>query len=868
MWGVIGVDDAGGSVAWVSPSVEAVLGYRPDELLDGPALDLVHPDDAVELAAAVHGLADRASTPPLVVRCRHRDGDWRHVELVLTNRVLDPDVEGFLVNAREVGARVEAEAAASSPALFREAADQAHVMMWMSDAGGDVVFRNRRWYELTGRTPDEELGAGWLDGLHPDDRARAAAGARERVGRPEPSELDYRLRVCDGSYRQVADVGVPRYDADGRFAGHVGTVIDVTEGLRGDAAIRRLERRSRALVDNSQDLLSIYDDTGRFVYASPSHERVVGYAPEELLGRQAIELIHPAEREDVAAAFAGQILEHRPPVPVEHRIRHRDGSWRWIESIAVNLLDDPAIGGVLVDGRDVTDRRRAELVAAEQARILEGVARGVPLTTTLDAVARLVEGWIDDARAVVALTDDRRVVHVAAAPSLPSRCVEAFEGLAIPEDRPGLAEAPVRYTINPASELGATLAEHGFASWWGIPVGDAGGGRHLGVVLALRSDEAEPEPRDRRLLEMATSLAVVAIERDRSAARLAHQAQHDALTGLPNREQLLDRLRLIGRNERRGGSDVAVMFLDLDRLKVLNDSVGHDAGDRLLVSMGQRLAQALRPGDLVARFGGDEFVIVCEQLTGPDDAVALAERLLAVAREPFEVEDVEVVVTASIGIAIAHGRPPEALLRDADAAMYRAKERGRDRAELFDVRLREDVVARLDTERELRHALDHDGLVIHYQPVVNLATGALAGFEALLRWEHPHRGLLVPAEFVTVAEESGLMRPIGEWAREQVCHTASVWHQEHPDWGPFVTSVNLSAADLADPHLATTIAKTVLDSDLDPALLSFEVTEQVVLRDTASTRALFHQLRELGVRLALDEFGAGSSPLVHLKQLP
>ena len=870
-WGIFGVGDAHGRVLWVSPSVEAVLGYRPEELVGSRGSDLVHPDDLERVTGAYSALVERGTTPrPFTVRCQHRSTEWRHLELVFTNRLDDPAVGGVVVNARDVTDRVQAEAAASSPALFRQVADSAPVMMWMTDTSGGVVFFNQRWYELTGRGAEQELGHGWHAGLHPDDRERVASALRDRFGNREPYEIDYRVRTADGSYRRVVDVGVPRYDVEGRFAGHVGTVIDMTDRIEAEAARRLSESRFRALVQNSHDLVSIYDDQGRFVFASPSHSRVLGYAPEELLGQPAIDLLHPSEREAVAQSFAEQLLITGIPVPVEHRIRHRDGSWRWIEAVAILLTHEPGIGGILVNARDVTDRRRAEQLGADEARLLEGIARGAPLSTTLDAVAAFVERWIDDAKAVVAIADDDRVLHVAAAPNLDAACVDALEGFSIPADFGSVPDVVLRRAIEPRGPEwpSTTLAEHGFASWWGIPVGDAGHGLHLGAVLALRSDQVEPASNDRRLLEVAASVTAIAVEQDRSQARLAYQARHDALTGLPNREQALERLRRMGRHERHGGSDVAVMFLDLDRLKVLNDSIGHDAGDRLLVSMGHRLAAALRPGDLAARFGGDEFVVVCEQLAGVDDALALADRLLQVAREPYELDGTEVVVTVSIGIAMADGRPPEALLRDADAAMYRAKEKGRDRVEVFDTQLREEVVARLDTERELRHALEHGGLVLHYQPVVSLQDGAFAGFEALLRWEHPQRGLLTPDDFLTVAEESGLMRPIGEWVRGQVFATTAGWHRQHPEWGRFVTSTNVSAAELSDPQLATTIAKAVLDSDLDPSLLSFEITERLLVQDAEAARSLFAELRELGVLLALDDFGTGYSPLVHLKEFP
>ena len=640
-----------------------------------------------------------------------------------------------------------------------------------------------------------------------------------------------------------------------------------------DAAFPRAFADAAAvMIHHSFDMVSIYDANANFAFASPSHERVLGYTPDELIGTSPVDLLHPEEREIVAQAFAEQLLVTGEPAPVEHRIRHRDGSWVWVESVAINLGDDPAVGGILVNARDVTDRHRAEKIAAAQAGILELVARGAAIGGVLDDIVEMVEHWIPGSSAVITLVDSEDgLLHVASAPSVDAEVRGAIDGFpAVGLD--GVYPDDVIVTevkVNEAHPItGERLLARGFRAWWAGSINDAEGGGRLGAVVVLRTDTAPPAPSERTLLASAANLAAVAIARDRAQNLLAHQASHDALTGLPNRQLVLDRLRRITGHPRQGGPNTAVLFLDIDRFKVLNDSVGHDAGDALLVEMGARLRVALRPGDLVARFGGDEFVMVCEQIGTEFDAYALANRVLEVVQAPFTIAGNEVVVTASIGITMISDSPPEEVLRDADAAMYWAKERGRARAEVFDEELRERVVTRLDIESALRRAVDDGAFALHYQPVVSLESSALTGFEALLRWPHPTKGLLPPGAFLEIAEDSGLIRPIGEWVRTEACRQAAEWAAAHPGWGPFIIGINLSAAELRDQHLAASIERTIAASGLAPQQVAFEVTEQLILEDAGFARRLLGRLRGLGVHLALDDFGTTAAPLLHLKELP
>jgi diguanylate cyclase (GGDEF)-like protein/PAS domain S-box-containing protein len=351
---------------------------------------------------------------------------------------------------------------------------------------------------------------------------------------------------------------------------------------------------------------------------------------------------------------------------------------------------------------------------------------------------------------------------------------------------------------------------------------------------------------------------------------LARQAYEDDLTGLPNRVLFLDRLQVALARARRRRSGVAVLFLDLDRFKVINDSLGHEPGDRLLTAVARRLEGALRPEDTVARFGGDEFTVLCEDLTSTVEPIGIAERISRALATPFLLDDREVFLTASIGIAVApdQAATADALLRDADAAMYRAKERGRARFEVFDDATRERAMARLETEHDLHRAVDRDELCLRYQPIVDLESGRVTGVEALIRWQHPRRGMVEPTGFVPLAEETGLIVPIGEWVLAEACRQVGDWRRRGILPAHFSVSVNLSAGQLGQPRLRQVLDNALQESGIDPASLWLEITESAVMDDADAAIATLRDFKERGLCLSIDDFGTGYSSLSYLKRLP
>ncbi|HXW58570.1 MAG TPA: EAL domain-containing protein [Solirubrobacteraceae bacterium] len=392
--------------------------------------------------------------------------------------------------------------------------------------------------------------------------------------------------------------------------------------------------------------------------------------------------------------------------------------------------------------------------------------------------------------------------------------------------------------------------------------------RPFGVLSAhareLRSFTAD----DVNFLVAVANVLSAAVERAEQDQASRHAALHDPLTGLPNRTLALDRLDLALARRRRDGTSVSMLLLDLDRFKIINDSLGHAVGDEILVTLAERLREVLRPSDTVARLGGDEFIVVCESGSDQSNVVELAQRIAAAVGRPFELATGEHFLTASIGIAAAESDDDTSasLLRDADAAMYRAKQRGPGRYELFDATLRAQVIARLQTETELRQALDQGQLRVYYQPIFDVASGRPVAAEALVRWQHPHHGLIPPLDFIPIAEETGLIIELGRYVLEQACAQGRAWQLRFG--APLQMFINVSGCQIANAHFPSEVAEVVTHTGLAAGTLGLEVTESVLIEEAGSSMGVLSELHAHGVRLALDDFGTGYSSLSYLRRFP
>jgi diguanylate cyclase (GGDEF)-like protein/PAS domain S-box-containing protein len=611
-------------------------------------------------------------------------------------------------------------------------------------------------------------------------------------------------------------------------------------------ALVAVQEKYRDIFDNASE--GIYQTTpqGTYLSANPALARILGYdsASELITAVNDIEhqlYLEPARRRE----FIDRMRNQGRVIGYESRVYRKDGSTIWVSENCRCVRNEA--GDVLYyEGTctDITERRASGEALRESeeryALALRGANDGIFDWNLKTGEIYFSERW----KQMLGCAADQ----VRACPR------EWFERVH-PDDL-----APVQAAI--ASHWDGST-EH-FEIEHRMKHSDGGWRWMLSRGIAIR------HPNNGKATRMAGSMTDVT-QRKQVEEQLLSEALRDALTGLPNRALFMDRLeRAVARGRRGEGVRCAVLFLDMDRFKVVNDSLGHQAGDQLLIDFAKRLSTCLRPGDTVARLGGDEFTVLLEDVQSEAEATHVADRMLASLKSSFQVCGRDMIVTASIGIALSgtDSTRPQDLLRDADTAMYRAKAAGRNRHQLFDAAMHQRAVKLLDTENDLRRAVERNEFELHYQPIVEIGTGRIKAFEALVRWRRPERGLVMPGEFISLAEETGLITSIGKWVLNEACRQTAAWHREIPNRADVGIAVNLSAKQFTQPDLREQIKEALRRTGLPAESLILEITESVVMVNAEHAAEVLRNLKALGLRVNIDDFGTGYSSLAYLQKFP
>jgi diguanylate cyclase (GGDEF)-like protein/PAS domain S-box-containing protein len=826
-----------------------IYGYTCEEIVDKLApMDMTHPEDRNIIGELERKcLAGESEDLRSTHRAIRKDGATITVNVLgspMTYRGR-PAISGTVYDITEQK-RVE-EQLRQKTALLEAQVNASLDGIIVADKGKKII-QNQQVNHLfkiprhIAESDDEEAQIEWVRGLAKDPE-QFYKNVTYGIAHPGETTRD-EFELKDGT---VLDTYFsPVIDKNGRHCGKIVTFRDITERKRSEEALRASQLHLSEAMDLAHIVYWEFDPVAQtYVFNDPFYTFYGTTAEQEGGYRMTREdyaqrFIHPDDLPSYYRFIEENALRQDPELlaNVEHRIIRRDGDVRHILARTRTIKDE---SGRVVKrygaNQDITDRRKMEDALRESETKLRAILDG-----SRDAIGVSKDGIRTFANpAYVSLFGYESADELIGAPTIDLIAPES-RGLVteMMKKRAAGEPAPSFYEVTALRKDGTTFLAEASASTYVLK-----GEQFTLVILRDITDRKQAEE------------------------QLLHNAFYDGLTDLPNRALFTDRLgHALRRANRTEDHSCAVIFLDLDRFKVINDSLGHMVGDKLLKETARRLEKCIRQGDTVARLGGDEFVMLCERTHDVATAKAIADRIQDALSAPFVIEGSEIRCSASMGIALTcpDYKRPEEVLRDADITMYRAKALGRARCEVFDPSMRLEAAALLQLENDLRRALDLDEFRIHYQPIVALGNGETTGLEALIRWQHPHRGLVPPSDFIPLAEETGLIVPIGEWVLRTACSQMKTWQEE--GLAPLRISVNVSTVQLRQADFVDMVMGVLAETGIEPGLLDLEVTESVLVDRNESIIGMFHRLKALGIRICLDDFGTGYSSLSYLQGLP